>query len=94
MKGSPEQPMCGFSKTAKMILEFHQIPFKSVDVLVDEDVRNGIKEYSDWPTIPQLYVKGQFVGGSDILLQMHKDGELTEMFQSHGIKSKFSDQDK
>ncbi|CAD5215324.1 unnamed protein product [Bursaphelenchus okinawaensis] len=94
MKGSPDQPMCGFSKTAKMILEFHQIPFKSVNVLADEDVREGIKEFSDWPTIPQLYVKGQFVGGSDILLQMHKDGEITQVFEDNGIKSKFSDQDK
>jgi monothiol glutaredoxin len=61
-------------------------------VLEDSDLRDGIKEFSDWPTVPQIYVKGKFVGGSDILLQMHKDGEITDFLEQNGIKSKFSDE--
>ncbi|KAI6190910.1 Glutaredoxin domain containing protein [Aphelenchoides bicaudatus] len=92
MKGTPEQPMCGFSRNAKKILEFHGVQFKTYNVLDDDELRQGIKEYSDWPTIPQVYVKGKFVGGSDILLQMHKDGEITDFLETNGIKSKFSEQ--
>lgn len=65
--------------------------FKTYNVLDDDEVRQGIKEFSEWPTIPQLYVKGKFVGGSDILLQMHKDGEITDFLEQNGIKSKFSE---
>lgn len=65
--------------------------FKTYNVLDDDELRQGIKEFSEWPTIPQLYVKGKFVGGSDILLQMHKDGEITDFLEQNGIRSKFSE---
>ncbi len=70
MKGTPLFPQCGFSSRAIAILEHVGTPFETVDVLQDQDIRNGIKEYSDWPTIPQLYVRGEFVGGSDIMMEM------------------------
>ena len=76
MKGTPLFPQCGFSSRAIAILEHLGTPFETVDVLQDQDIRQGIKEYSDWPTIPQLYVKGEFVGGSDILMEMFESGEL------------------
>lgn len=76
MKGTQEMPMCGFSAQAVKILEDYKADFKVFNVFDDEDIRQGIKEYSDWPTIPQLYVNGQFIGGSDILTQMHERGEL------------------
>ncbi len=76
MKGTELFPQCGFSSRAVAILEHLQVPFKTVDVLQDPDIRNGIKAYSDWPTIPQLYVKGEFVGGSDIMMEMFESGEL------------------
>lgn len=76
MKGTELFPQCGFSSRAVAILEHLQVPFKTVDVLQDPEIRNGVKEYSDWPTIPQLYVKGQFVGGSDIMMEMFESGEL------------------
>ena len=79
MKGTELFPQCGFSSRAVAILEHLQVPFKTVDVLQDPDVRQGIKEYSDWPTIPQLYVKGEFVGGSDIMLEMFENGELHQL---------------
>ena len=79
MKGTALFPQCGFSSRAITILEHLGVPFESVDVLQDPEVRQGIKEYSDWPTIPQLYVKGEFVGGSDIMMEMFKSGELQQL---------------
>ena len=79
MKGTELFPQCGFSSRAVSILEHLAVPFKTVDVLQDPDIRQGIKEYSDWPTIPQLYVKGEFVGGSDIMLEMFENGELHQL---------------
>lgn len=79
MKGTPLFPQCGFSSRAVTILEHLDVPFESVDVLQDPEIRAGIKEYSDWPTIPQLYVKGEFVGGSDIMLEMFQSGELQQL---------------
>ena len=79
MKGTELFPQCGFSSRAVAILEHLQVPFKTVDVLQDPEIRQGIKEYSDWPTIPQLYVKGQFVGGSDIMMEMFESGELQQL---------------
>ena len=79
MKGSALFPQCGFSSRAVTILEHLGVPFETVDVLQDPEVRAGIKEYSDWPTIPQLYVKGEFVGGSDIMMEMFKSGELQQL---------------
>ena len=76
MKGTPLFPQCGFSSRAIAILEHLAVPFETVDVLQDQDIRQGIKESSDWPTIPQLYVKGEFVGGSDIMMEMFESGEL------------------
>ena len=76
MKGTPLFPQCGFSSRAIAILEHLGQPFETVDVLADQDIRQGIKQYSDWPTIPQLYVKGEFVGGSDIMMEMFESGEL------------------
>ena len=76
MKGTVLFPQCGFSSRAVAILDHLGVPFETVDVLQDQEVRNGIKEYSDWPTIPQLYVKGEFVGGSDIRMEMFESGEL------------------
>ncbi len=79
MKGTELFPQCGFSSRAVAILEHLGVPFKTVDVLQDPDIRNGVKEYSDWPTIPQLYVKGEFVGGSDIMMEMFENGELKQL---------------
>lgn len=78
MKGSPQFPQCGFSGRAVQLLQACDAKFAAVDVLADPDVREGIKQYSNWPTIPQLYVKGQFVGGSDILMEMYESGELKQ----------------
>ena len=80
MKGSPLFPQCGFSSRAVAILQHIGVEFDSVDVLQDQAVRQGIKAFSDWPTIPQLYVKGEFVGGSDIMMEMYESGELGELF--------------
>jgi len=79
MKGTPEFPQCGFSQRVSAILAEQGVPFVSVNVLLNEAVRQGIKEYSDWPTIPQLYVKSEFVGGCDIVSEMHESGELKEL---------------
>ena len=79
MKGTELFPQCGFSSRAVAILEHVGVPFKTVDVLQDPDIRQGVKEYSEWPTIPQLYVKGEFVGGSDIMMEMFENGELQQM---------------
>ena len=79
MKGTPLFPQCGFSSRAVAILQHLNVEFDSVDVLQDQGVRQGIKSYSDWPTIPQLYVNGEFVGGSDIMMEMYESGELREL---------------
>jgi monothiol glutaredoxin len=79
MKGTPLFPQCGFSNRATAILDHLGVEFASVDVLQDAEIRNGIKAYSDWPTIPQLYIDGEFVGGSDIMMEMFEAGELHEM---------------
>jgi monothiol glutaredoxin len=86
MKGTPFFPQCGFSSTAVAILERLGVAFESVDVLADQEIRAGIKEYSDWPTIPQLYVKGEFVGGSDIMMEMFQAGELQALVAEAGVK--------
>lgn len=85
MKGSPLFPQCGFSSRAVAILQHLGVEFDSVDVLQDQDVRQGIKAFSDWPTIPQLYVKGEFVGGSDIMMEMYESGELKELMVDKGV---------
>jgi monothiol glutaredoxin len=87
MKGTPLFPQCGFSSRAIAILEHLDVPFHSVDVLQDMEVRQGIKAYSDWPTIPQLYVKGEFVGGSDIMMEMFEAGELQALMADSGVKA-------
>ena len=79
LTGTPLFPQCGFSSRAITILEHLGVPFESVDVLQDPEIRQSIKDYSDWPTIPQLYVKGEFVGGSDIMMEMFKSGELQQL---------------
>lgn len=85
MKGSPLFPQCGFSSQAVAILDRLGVGYESVDVLQDMDIRQGIKAYSDWPTIPQLYVKGEFIGGSDIMLEMYQAGELAQLMADKGI---------
>ncbi len=87
MKGTPLFPQCGFSSKAIAILEHLDVSFHSVDVLQDQDVRQGIKAYSDWPTVPQLYVKGEFVGGSDIMMEMFEAGELQALMADAGVGS-------
>ena len=79
MKGTPEFPQCGFSQRVATMLSSYNIPFAAVNVLLNEEVRQGIKDYANWPTIPQLYVKGEFVGGCDIISEMHENGELEEL---------------
>ena len=85
MKGSPLFPQCGFSSRAVAILNHLGVEFDSVDVLQDQEVRQGIKAFSDWPTIPQLYVKGEFVGGSDIMMEMYESGELKTLMDEKGV---------
>ncbi|KAL6769680.1 GRX5 [Auxenochlorella protothecoides x Auxenochlorella symbiontica] len=86
MKGQPERPMCGFSNMACRILDLHSVPYGSRDVLSDPDLREGIKQFTHWPTIPQIFVKGEFIGGSDILYQMHQSGELeTQLKEAAGV---------
>jgi len=85
MKGTPYFPQCGFSSKAVAILEHLEVEFASVDVLQDQEVRQGIKAFSDWPTIPQLYVKGEFVGGSDIMTEMFEAGELAQLLSDKGV---------
>ena len=86
MKGSPVFPQCGFSATVVEILSQMGVKFKGIDVLSDPDLRDGIKEFSDWPTIPQLYVSGEFVGGCDIIREMYESGEFTGYLQEKGIE--------
>jgi monothiol glutaredoxin len=82
MKGSALFPQCGFSSRAVAILDHLEVQFETVDVLQDQEIRQGIKEYSEWPTIPQLYVKGEFVGGSDIMMEMFESGELQQLLKA------------
>eukprot|EP01101_Sappina_pedata_P002359 TRINITY_DN12604_c0_g1_i1.p1 TRINITY_DN12604_c0_g1~~TRINITY_DN12604_c0_g1_i1.p1 ORF type:complete len:175 (-),score=73.09 TRINITY_DN12604_c0_g1_i1:131-655(-) len=92
MKGVPSRPMCGFSQTVVRILNQEGASYASYDVLSDEELREGIKTYSDWPTIPQLYLNGEFIGGCDIMLDLHKSGELNEMLDKAGVLMKKKDQ--
>ena len=85
MKGTKDMPHCGFSSRVAGVLNFMGVEFTDVNVLADADIRQGIKDYSDWPTIPQLYVKGEFVGGSDIITEMTLSGELDKLFDDNGI---------
>jgi monothiol glutaredoxin len=86
MKGTPAVPQCGFSATVIHILDHVGVKYKSVNVLADAEIRQGIKDYSNWPTIPQLYVKGEFVGGCDIIKEMFENGELRPFLEEQGIK--------
>ncbi|MBW4666290.1 MAG: Grx4 family monothiol glutaredoxin [Cyanomargarita calcarea GSE-NOS-MK-12-04C] len=81
MKGNKLMPQCGFSNNVVQILNTLGVPFETIDVLADQDIRQGIKEYSNWPTIPQVYVNGEFLGGSDILIEMYQKGELQQMVE-------------
>ena len=88
MKGTPDAPQCGFSMAVSNVLKHLNINFKGINVLEDENLRQGIKEFSDWPTIPQLYVKKEFIGGCDIVKEMFETGELAKLFESKGINFK------
>ena len=90
MKGTPVMPQCGFSAAVVGVLSHMGIKFNSVNVLEDTEIREGIKEFSDWPTIPQLYVKNEFVGGCDIMKEMAESGELVELLNTRGIKTELS----
>ncbi|CAL1715146.1 unnamed protein product [Somion occarium] len=88
MKGTPDFPQCGFSRAAIQVLDLHGVPpekMKTFNVLEDSELRQAIKEFSEWPTIPQLYVNGEFVGGCDILLSMHQSGELEDLLEKKGV---------
>tara|TARA_A100001234_G_scaffold116235_1_gene102026 strand:- start:214 stop:549 length:336 start_codon:yes stop_codon:yes gene_type:complete len=88
MKGTPDAPQCGFSMAVSNILKILDINYKGVNVLEDQSIREGIKVFSDWPTIPQLYIKKEFVGGCDIVKEMYENGELKKILQDKGISSK------
>ena len=85
MKGTPDSPQCGFSMTVSNVLKNLNVKFRGVNVLEDENLRQGIKDYSDWPTIPQLYVKNEFIGGCDIVKEMFEKGELKKLFEDKKI---------
>ncbi|MAU53864.1 MAG: monothiol glutaredoxin, Grx4 family [Roseovarius sp.] len=85
MKGTKDMPQCGFSSRVAGVLTYMGVDFTDVNVLADEEIRQGIKDYSDWPTIPQLYVKGEFVGGCDIITEMTLSGELDQLFDAKGV---------
>jgi monothiol glutaredoxin len=87
MKGTAKAPMCGFSATVVNILKLSGVDFKDINVLENEQLRQGIKEYSDWPTIPQLYIKGEFIGGCDITRQLYESGELKALLLEKGVVS-------
>ena len=87
MKGTPDAPQCGFSMAVTNILKILEVNFKGVNVLENEKLRQGIKEFSDWPTIPQLYIKSEFVGGCDIVKEMFEKGELKKLFESKSLLS-------
>ena len=88
MKGTPDAPQCGFSMAVSNMLKILEVNFKGVNVLENEKLRQGIKEFSDWPTIPQLYIKKEFVGGSDIVKEMYENGELKKVLENKGINFK------
>ena len=88
MKGIPEAPQCGFSMTVSNILKLLKIDFKAINVLENEEIRNGIKLYSDWPTIPQLYIKGEFIGGCDIVKEMFEKGDLKKLLEKETLIKK------
>ena len=88
MKGTPDAPQCGFSMAVSNVLKHLKVNFSGINVLDDENLRQGIKEFSDWPTIPQLYVKGEFIGGCDIIKEMFENGELTKLLESKSINFK------
>jgi len=88
MKGTPEEPQCGFSMAVSNMLKILEVKFNGVNVLADQSIREGIKVYSDWPTIPQLYIKKEFVGGCDIVKEMYENGELKKIFEEKGISYK------
>ena len=90
MKGTPQFPMCGFSGQVVQILDYLGVPYKGLNVLENDDLRNGIKTYSNWPTIPQLYVKGEFVGGCDIIREMFQSNELQQVLKEKGLPVKDS----
>ncbi len=87
MKGTPDAPQCGFSMTVSNILKHLKVKFEGVNVLSSDELRQGIKDYTDWPTIPQLYVKGEFVGGCDIVKEMFEKGELKKLFEDKSLLS-------
>ena len=88
MKGTPDAPQCGFSMAVSNILKILEVSFKGVNVLENQNLREGIKAYSDWPTIPQLYVKNEFVGGCDIIKEMYENGELSKLLEDKNINFK------
>ena len=88
MKGTPENPQCGFSMTVTNVLKYLNVNFVGINVLIDDELRQGIKEFSDWPTIPQLYIKKEFVGGCDIVKEMYENGELKKILENKGINFK------
>ena len=88
MKGTPEEPQCGFSMAVSNMLKILEVKFNGVNVLADQSIRDGIKIYSDWPTIPQLYIKKEFVGGCDIVKEMYENGELKKILEDKGISYK------
>ena len=88
MKGTPDAPQCGFSMAVSNMLKILEVKFNGVNVLADQSIREGIKTYSDWPTIPQLYIKKEFVGGCDIVKEMYENGELKKIFEDKGISYK------
>ena len=88
MKGTPDAPQCGFSMAVSNMLKILEVNFKGINVLEDEKLRQGIKEFSDWPTIPQLYIKKEFVGGCDIIKEMYENGELTKLLEEKNINFK------
>ena len=88
MKGTPDAPQCGFSMATSNLLKILEVNFKGINVLENQNLREGIKIYSDWPTIPQLYVKNEFIGGCDIVKEMYESGELAKLFEAKGINFK------
>ena len=88
MKGTPDTPQCGFSMAISNMLKILNVNFKGINVLENENLRQGIKEFSDWPTIPQLYIKSEFIGGSDIVKEMYENGELKKILEDKGINFK------
>ncbi|XP_015587283.1 glutaredoxin-related protein 5, mitochondrial [Cephus cinctus] len=94
MKGVPEAPKCGFSNAVVQIMRMHGVEYDAHDVLQDDDLRQGIKDFTNWPTIPQVFINGEFVGGCDIMLQMHQNGELIKELKKVGIVSSLLEKEK